>query len=293
MITRRQFLAAMPAGMFAASVSLDAPAEPTSVKIGCQTNAWRIDPNDFNQVLAVLRKLKELGFAGFETGFRNVQGQFANAAAARKQIEQTGLQFFATHIFLDQYDPQTQIAPMDLVRTVADGAAGLGAQRVILSGGGLVKDGKLGLEGLKRKVDGLNEAGKHCRSKGIRLAYHNHGPEFAQNGLEIEGLYRETDPALVDFVTDCGWAWRAGANVPAFFARHHKRIAGLHLRDFKADTQIPLGQGDFPLSALAAEIKKAKWAGWVLNEEERLSGEKPGETAVAPARLALKQAFGK
>jgi sugar phosphate isomerase/epimerase len=289
MTTRRQFLAAVPAGAFAAS----ALAKSAGVRIGCQTNAWRIDPADFNQVLDVLRKLKGLGFEGFETGFRNVQGQFANAAPARKQIEQTGLQFFATHIFLDQYDPQTQIAPMDLVRGVADGVASLGAQRVILSGGGLVKDGKLGFGTLKRKAGGLNEAGKYCRSKRLKLAYHNHGPEFAQDGLEIEGLYRETDPALVEFVTDCGWAWRAGANVPEFFARHHKRIAGLHLRDFKGDTQIPLGQGDFPLTALAAEIKKAKWSGWVLNEEERLSGEKPGETAVAPARQTLKQAFGK
>lgn len=90
MKTRREFLAAAPAGILAASALLDAAAEPRGVRVGCQTNAWRIDPNDFNQVLAVLRQLKTLGF---ETGFRNVQGQFANAAPARKQIEQTGLQF--------------------------------------------------------------------------------------------------------------------------------------------------------------------------------------------------------
>ncbi|MGH9839127.1 MAG: sugar phosphate isomerase/epimerase family protein [Blastocatellia bacterium] len=293
MKTRREFLVAAPAGIFAASAFLDAAAEPRGVRIGCQTNAWRIDPNDFNQVLAVLRQLKTLGFEGFETGFRNVQGQFSIAAPARKQIEQTGLQFFAVHVFLEEYDVRTRIAPMELVRKVADGAIALGAERLILSGGGLVKDGKLGLEVLKNKADGLNGAGKYCRSKGLRLAYHNHGPEFARDGLEIEGLYRETDPALVEFVTDCGWAWRGGANVPAFFAAHHKRIAGLHLRDFKGDTQVPLGQGEFPLALLAAEIKKANWTGWVLNEEERLSGEKPGERAVAPARQALRQALGK
>jgi sugar phosphate isomerase/epimerase len=186
---------------------------------------------------------------------------------------------------------------MDLIKTVADSAAALGAQRLILSGAGLIKDGKVAADALQRKAAGLNVAAKYCQAKGLRLAYHNHGPEFQNGGLEIEGLYKHTDPALVDFLIDCGWAWRGGMNVPEFFARHHKRIIGLHLRDFKgdfkSDVQVPLGQGDFPLRQLADVIKKVKWQGWVLNEEERLSGEKPGEAAVAPARATLKKFFGR
>jgi inosose dehydratase len=295
MRSRRDFLAALPAALAAAQTPCWAASQlaPTRVKLGCQTNAWRIDPHDFNQVLAVLGQLKTLGFDGFETGFRNVQGQFGQAAAARRQLEQTGLQFFGVHIFLEQYDPQTRIAPFDLIQTVAQGGAALGAQRLILSGGGLVQEGKLAEAALQRKAAGLNAAGKFCKSHGLKLAYHNHGPEFAERGLEIEGLYRRTDPALVDFLTDCGWAARAGMNVPAFFATHHRRIVGLHLRDFKGEQQVPLGQGDFPLKELAAVIERVKWQGWALNEEERLSGEKPGERAVAPARQTLRQVFGR
>ena len=36
----------------------------------------------------------------------------------------------------------------------------------------------------------------------------------------------------------------------------------------------------------------AKWTGWVLAEEERLSGEKPGEAAIRPAREAIRRIFG-
>ncbi len=290
MLTRREFLSALPAGAIAASTFASAPL---AVRLACQTNAWRIDPSNFAQVLEILSRLKALGYDGFETGFRNIQGQFGNAAAARKQLEATGLKFFATHIFLDQYDPQTRIAPMDLVRQVVDGVSLLGAQRLILSGGGLLQDGRIDPEALKRKAEGLNVAAQYCRRNGMRLAYHNHGPEFAQNGLEIEGLYQRTDPALVEFVTDCGWATRSGADVVAFFKRHHRRMVGLHLRDFKGEMQVPLGQGEFPLAALAAEIKRLNWPGWAINEEERLSGEKPGESAVAPARESLRRVFGK
>ncbi len=289
MLTRRTFLAGIPLSVF----SLNTIAKPASVKLGCQTNAWRINPANFSDLLNVLAKLKELGFDGFETGFRNLQPQFGNLSQARAQLEKHGLQFFGCHIFLDQYDEKTNVAPMDLVTKIVDGAAAFGAQRLILSGTGLITDGKVGAELVKRKADGLNAAAKYCKSKGLKLAYHNHGPEFQNNGLEIEALYKHTDPALVDFLTDCGWAWRGGMNVPEFFGRHHKRIIGLHLRDFKGDNQVPLGQGDFPLQQLATVIKKVKWQGWALNEEERLSGEKPGESAVAPARVALKRAFNR
>jgi inosose dehydratase len=289
MLTRRTFLAGLPLSVF----SLNTIAKPTSVKLGCQTNAWRINPANFSDLLNVLAKLKELGFDGFETGFRNLQPQFGNLSQARAQIEKHGLQFFGCHIFLDKYDEKTNVAPMDLVTKIADGVAAFGAQRLILSGTGLIKDNKVDADTVKRKADGLNAAAKYCKSKGIKLAYHNHGPEFENNGLEIENLYKLTDPALVEFLTDCGWAWRGGMNVPEFFSRHHKRIIGLHLRDFKGDTQVPLGQGDFPLQQLAAVIKKVKWQGWALNEEERLSGEKPGEVAVTPARAALKLAFNR
>lgn len=295
MLSRRTFLTALPVTL-AASQMTAFPfswAAKSGVKLACQTNAWRIDPHDFTQVLAVLSKLKELGFEGFETGFRNLQGQFGQASLARKQLAQTGLQFFGAHIFLDQYDAQTQIAPLELVQKVADGVAALGAQRLILSGGGLLKEGQVDAAALQRKAAGLNAAAKYCRAQGLRLAYHNHGPEFMQNGLEIEGLYRLTDPALVDFLLDCGWAWRGGMHVPTFFAKHHRRLIGLHLRDFKGDTQLPLGQGEFPLKELAAVIKRVQWRGWAINEEERLSGEKPGESAVAPARQTLRQVFGK
>ncbi len=290
---RRTFVASLAAAL--PLMPKAAVAQAATVKLGCQTNAWRIDPANFDSLLSVLTKLKELGYAGFETGYRNIETQFANAPAARKLIEQSGLTFFGTHIFLEKYDPLTNIAPLSLIQRVAFGAAPLGAQRVIVSGAPVVKDGKLNQDSqtaMMRKAEGLNFAARYCKTKGLRLAYHNHGPEFANGGIEIEALIQNTDPTLVDFLPDCGWAFHAGANVPAFFAKHQRRLIGLHVRDFKNGEQVILGQGDFPLAALAAEIQKANWTGWVLNEEERLSGEKLGETVVAPAGAALRKALG-
>ncbi|MBK6798633.1 MAG: TIM barrel protein [Acidobacteria bacterium] len=227
---------------------------------------------------------------------RRASGMFRGSLEMRQEpakIEAVGLRFLGCHIFLDQYDSQTMVAPMDMVKTIADGAASLGAQRLILSGGGLIRDGKVDQEALKRKAEGLNAAGKYAKSKGLRLAYHNHGPEFEKGGLEIEGLYRLTDPGLVDFLTDCGWAFRTGTDVPGFFTRHHKRIIGMHLRDFKTGTQVPLGQGDFPLKEIAAAVNKANWSGWVINEEERLRRKAGREGGGAGSCIAQAKSFGR
>jgi sugar phosphate isomerase/epimerase len=290
-MSRRDFLSCIPAGAMLTAFPLSAAA--AGPHIGAQTNAWQLKPGDFVQFLDVLGTLKSLGFEGFETSFRNVQGQYADAASARARLEQSGRTFFAVHIFLTEYDPRTRVAPFDLVKATADGAAALGAQRVILSGGGLVKDGKVSDEDLAQKVAGLHDAARYCRDRKLALAYHNHGPEFAAGGAEINGLIAKTDPALVSFIVDCGWAYRAGVDLAGFFTTHRARIAGLHLRDFKGEQQVPLGQGDVNWAPLASAIRASGWDGWVMAEEERADGSKPGATAAAPARETLRKLFGR
>lgn len=254
---------------------------------GCQTNAWKIDAADFSNVLAVLEKIKGYGFAGFETGFRNVQSQFGRPEETKAKLASVGLRFFGLHIFLLEYDPDTLVAPWDLIAKVADGGAALGAERLILSGGHATGDAAI-----RRKADGLNRAGEYCGKRGLRLAYHNHDKEFLDGRAGIEGLLRHTRRELVHLVMDAGHAFRAQADVTAFFREHHARIDGIHVRDFRADQQVPLGEGEFDLRPLAQEIRRCGWSGWVLAEEERRNDVKPGDSAVAPARRHLSRIFG-
>jgi sugar phosphate isomerase/epimerase len=285
-ISRRSLLGALPSAMAVGAAGSPRP------RVGCQTNAWPIDPNDFPQFLAVLGKIKELDYQGFETSFRNVQAQFSRPEAARNSIAKTGLRFLGVHIFLESYDPATGIAPWDLLTRVADGGAKLGAERLILSGRAATQDGKLNNDALRRKVAAINRAGNYCREKGMRVAYHNHHLEFAVSGTEIERLLELTDPHQVRLMLDAGHAFYAGADVVAFFRRHHDRMDGMHLRDFRGGKQVPLCQGDFDLRAMAEAIRAVGWAGWLINEEERPNDVRPGDSVVAPARRCIRKVFG-
>lgn len=253
------------------------------VQIGCQTNAWPVDSARPDTFFESLKQISGLGFSGFETGFRNIITLASQAT--RLATEQHGLTFFGVHVFLQEYDAETRLAPIDLVMDVAAVAASLGAERLILSGG--PAPGKAA----NLKVKALNEMGAHVRSLGLRLAYHNHGPEFRGPEPEIETLLSGTDPARVWFLLDAGHAFRASVDIPAFISRHSERLTGIHLRDFEAGQQVPLGRGDFPLEDVANALKEKNWSGWILAEEEREDGAKPGLNAASAAREALRQAF--
>jgi inosose dehydratase len=262
---------------------------PAGVRFGVQLNAFPIDAKRFDTFLDALNTVKGIGYDGFESSYRNVSAEFDNPAPARKQIEQTGLTFFGIHIFMpsfDQYDASTHIAAASVYEPVARGGAALGARHMVLSGAPCADPDQL-----KRKIEGLNTAGRFAQSAGIAVAYHNHWWEFESKIGEIEALYTQTDSRLVHFVLDAGHAYHGGANVPEFIRAHAQRIAGFHLRDYRNGKLVTLGTGSFPLAEVAATIRQIGWKGWVENEEEREDQSKNGAEVIAPAFKAMKEAF--
>lgn len=280
-------LSAVPSELFSSTLP-DGRAGNPNLRFGVQLNAFPVDPKNFETFLNALGQVKQIGYQGFESGFRFVSGQFAGPAKARQQIEQTGLTFFGVHIFLNtpMYDPETGIAPASLSEQVARGGASLGARHLILSGAPASDKAML-----QRKIDGLNKAGAFAKSVGIKAAYHNHWPEFESKIGEIEALYTRTDPALVSFVLDAGHAYRGGADVPKFIRRHQQRIVAFHLRDYRDGRLVTLGTGTFPLQEVANTIKEIGWKGWVENEEERDDLSHNGVKVIEPAYRAMMEAF--
>jgi inosose dehydratase len=295
--TRREILQAMATVAAGSGLSVlgakrmvaEEASIPPGIHFGVQLNAFPIDPKRFDTFLDALAQVKQVGYQGFEVGFRSVNQQFGDPEPARRKIEQTGLTFFGIHIFLpsfEMYDANTRIAAPSLYEPVARGGAALGARHLILSGAPAADSDQL-----KRKIDGLNAAGMFAKSVGITAAYHNHWWEFESKIGEIDALYTRTDPELVHFLLDAGHAFHAGADVPAFIRAHSARIIGFHLRDFKNDQYVELGTGDFPLRRVAQTIREIGWKGWVENEEERADHSQTGLNVIAPAFKAMKEAF--
>jgi sugar phosphate isomerase/epimerase len=285
-VTRRELIRS--ASLFAASAAAVFPAKEV-LKSGIETNAWKTDLEDFGSLVKVLEQISSLGFDGFETSYRNVQAAFGGKRAkeAKAQIAATGVRFLGCHIFQGNYDAKTNIAPIELIEEIADGAASLGAERLILSGSPVADEGAaMDEQRLQWKAGALNRAGRHCYELKLRVCYRNHGPEFAKGGEEILALMRETDPDNVHFIVDAAYAIAEKTDLAGLFTKYHKRIDGFHLRDFnKEQKQVALGQGELQYEPLAIAIRKLKWTGWVIAEE--LS-----EAATRPAREQIRKLFG-
>jgi sugar phosphate isomerase/epimerase len=280
--TRRSLIFGAPASLLAFR---------PGVRFGCQTNSWPIDPKKLSSFASVLERVESFGFQGIETSFRNVQEHFGEASQVRSLLAKTKQQFFGIHIFLLEYDAKTHVAPAELYRRIVDGAAPMGAARLILSGTGVAAGGSLDNDALKRKCAALKDAAAYAKKKRMAFAYHNHGPEFANGAVEMEALYAGTDHGMVHFILDTGHARRQKANVAAFVLKHHSRIDGIHLRDLSDRPGDNPGLGPFDLPALADAITKFRWSGWLVVEEENAVG-KSGDAAVRPAREALRKQFG-
>ena len=290
MISRRQFLLTVPLSAALPSLLRAADASSPRPQVGCQANAYPIEPGDFDDLLKRAADLKRMGYEGFECNYRFVEGKFRNTEEARAQIESTGIKFYGPHVGLQQ-------TPDSLDRCV-DGAAALGAKHLALSGaarGIVADDGTLNQDALAKKVDAITRLATLCRKAGLRLAYHNHTEEFRSGGAEIEELLRRTDPDLVSLLLDLGHAFREHADLVAFFSKHHARIEAMHLRDIRAGEQVPLGQGEVDFPGLASIIRQTGWSGWLTDEEEALhkTKELPAlESILQSDRNTVRKVFG-
>jgi sugar phosphate isomerase/epimerase len=91
----------------------------------------------------------------------------------------------------------------------------------------------------KRMAGQLNDIGRKLKADGIKFGYHNHNFEFVKVGdtTGYELLIANTDPALVTFELDIGWAAAAGRNPVSLFNAHKGRFGAMHVKDIKASTK--------------------------------------------------------
>lgn len=91
------------------------------------------------------------------------------------------------------------------------------------------------LDDWKRTAAFLGTVGREMHKRDLRIGYHNHDFDFISHdgttGLDL--LLRETDPALVAFELDAGWASSAGIDPVLLMRAHPGRFTQMHVKDIK------------------------------------------------------------
>jgi sugar phosphate isomerase/epimerase len=93
------------------------------------------------------------------------------------------------------------------------------------------------------EIEFLQNAAEACKKEGIKLAYHNHDPEFTMsfNGLTVFDMLLAFAPDLW-IELDVGWTTYAGLNPVNVLKRIAPRLSAVHFKDFilGPDVQVPL-----------------------------------------------------
>jgi inosose dehydratase len=133
----------------------------------------------------------------------------------------------------------------------------------------------------------LNEAARHLREDGVRLAFHHHMGTVVQTESEVDRLMAGTTDD-VGLLLDTGHLVYAGGDPIAVARRHARRIVHVHCKDVRpgvlraslaADSSflravldgvftVP-GDGCIDYAAVLAPLADAGYTGWLVVEAEQ------------------------
>lgn len=278
--TRRQFMSFAGWAAVAGLVPMSAArAMPLGIEPGLQL--WAVKDELAQDFTGTLRALQAIGYRRVEAaGWLD-----RSPAEFRAGVSEAGLDCVSCHYSLGALVEGTE-EKLDTARAV-------GVRHVVVSSPmpsrpmpeglpwSVAMAQAMTLADWRSNAEELNRIGRLARERGLRFGYHNHAAEFLpyEDQVAFHELERLTDPALVEFELDIGWAAAAGKD-PAHVLEHHgARITQLHIKDLAtgeraegriaADlTTVPIGSGtiDWP-AVFAAAGRHARIDNWFVEQE--------------------------
>lgn len=260
-LSRRHILSL---ALAAALPAAPAAAAPLGLPVGLQlyTVGAELD-RDFEGTLQRVAKIgyQEVEFAGF-------YGR--SPAALRKALSDAGLRCRSAHYGIDQLE-------RSLEKEIAfAGELGLFDMIVAMPR----TSGPITLETWKWHADFFNKVGARTKKAGLQFGFHNHNLEFRTYGavVALDEMIRLTDPSLVKFQLDCGWAASAGADSARYLATYPGRFTSLHVKDVakgvapNTDMKIEtatVGAGTLDWAPIFRAAGKAGITGYYVEVEPR------------------------
>lgn len=170
-------------------------------------------------VLDAIKGLAEIGFDGIEAMGTNTGN--LSKADFHKFIDDLGIKIISFHSLRDDDDRAfaqefgaqfTDVRPLDHLVTVDD---------------------------CKKSAEMMTQTCEHLRKFGLTGIVHNHASEFRKVADDPQHtlydlLLEYTDPELVKFELDVGWAARAGVNVGDLIRKYSGRFPVLHVKECDA-----------------------------------------------------------
>lgn len=252
--------------------------------------------------LQVLEAVRAAGFTGIDLG---PAGYLGDAAHLADRLRTHDLSLAGGYVALPFSEPSQMPRAMhdlDDVLDLFDAAsandhapfaprptlADAGSDLRRSSPGRSHSDRTLGLspDGWIRLAEGVRQAVDVCRERGYEPTFHHHAGTFVEAPEEIEALLDRTDIGLC---LDTGHMLLGGGDPVQAVRDWGPRINHMHLKDarmsvirrliedrapmievWRRHAFCPLGEGDLDIDAVLDALRRSRYRGWLVVEQDML-----------------------
>lgn len=216
------------------------------MKIAVQLYSVRDHIKSGDDLLAILPKIKELGFDGVEfAGYFGLE-----ASALKAKLDKCGLVAVGTHCGLNDYLPLSLGATAEYAKTLGLLYMGVGG-----APHGTARQSETTGKILRRAMD----------KSGIPTYYHNHTEEFKKfrNGKTAMEIISE----YTNLEIDTYWSFCAGVDNYSYITENREKIVLLHIKDGISRKPKALGEGECDLAAVIKAAKDTNLE-WIVLEND-------------------------
>jgi sugar phosphate isomerase/epimerase len=286
--SRREFLVSSTAAVTAAALQATAPEllRAADAPVGPSIQLFMMSAELQHDMPGTLAKLAAIGYKDVEGFF------FANHAVKefRNAVENAGLACTCAHFAFGfeaadkLLDDAGSLGVQFAVSSMLPPRAPIGASPEAI----FALMNNLSRDDFKLMAQLANQIGEKANKRGLHYAYHNHNIEFRDFGNGETGytiLLKETDPNLVKFEIDLGWAATGGANPLQLLRTYPDRLRLLHFKDFsvlqppvtvlgtgREQQIVELGHGLVPFKPIVAEAKKQHIQHFIVDQDPPFHG---------------------
>ncbi len=218
-----------------------------NIKIGSAPDSWGVwFPNDPKQT-PWQRFMDEIVLAGYEWTELGPYGYLpTDLATLRAELDKRRLKVSATFAMAALEEPSAWPELERQVLGAGELLAALGAPFLVLIDdtysdlftGKPIAPSRLDKSAWKRLIDTTHRVADLAIDRfGLKLVFHPHAETHVEYEDQTEALLDQTDPARVFLCLDTGHHAYRGGDPVAFFRRHHRRIAYLHLKSVDGQMQ--------------------------------------------------------
>jgi inosose dehydratase len=228
----------------------------------------------FGDMSRAISQIGAAGYQGVELFDGNVLDYPDGAAALKAALAQAGVQLVAAYSGANLIFPDILDQELSRIARVADAAAALSAEHLVVGGGAKRLEG-VAPGDYERLGAGLEKVVAIAKTRGLKAHYHPHLSTIVEGPTEVDRIFSLTS---IHFCPDTAHLAAAGGDVPAMIRKHRDRIAYVHLKGLRREpfAFTPLDEGDLDNAAVIKALAETNYTGWIAAELDAWPDPKSG-----------------